>query len=113
MATKLTDMLSKMGPPPEDDMEMEVSEVSFMPPQSFRPPDDAKDGREWEQMVTVKKNEDGSLVITKVGGIPLGEVAEDYKEEDAAMEMEEEQMDSAVPADMDAAISAERSMRGV
>jgi hypothetical protein len=111
MATKLTDMLSKMGPPPEDDMEMEVEQVSFMPPQSFRPPDDAKDGREWEQMVTVKKSEDGSLVITKVGGIPLGEVAEDYEEPE--MEEEELAMDAGVPADMDAAISAERSMRGV
>lgn len=108
---KLTDMLSKMGPPVEDDMEMETAEVSFMPPRSFRPPDDAKNGREWEQMVTVKRGDDGSLIVTKVGGIPLSEVAEDYAEPE--MEEEEMAMETGVPADMDAAIADERSMRGV
>ncbi len=105
-------MIAKMGPPSEDDMEMETAEVSFMPPNSVRPPDDAKDGREWEQMVTVKKNEDGKLSITKVGGIPLNE---DMGEEPEMEETAEEEVveTGGTPESIDQAISQERSFRGV
>ena len=56
--------------------------AEFYPPSSWSPPDGAKPGREFEFMASGMVKEDGTLCITKLGGIE--------KDEEGEMEVEEE-----------------------
>lgn len=53
-----------MGAAPEEEYLAE-----FMPPETWSPPDDANDGREFETMVSAKMKPDGSVCLTKLSGI--------------------------------------------
>ena len=62
--------------------------AEFQPPSSWSPPDDARNGREFEAMVSLKQKPDGTLCITKLGGIEKdegGEVVEEEVEETQAV----------------------------
>lgn len=62
--------------------------AEFMPPSGFTPPDDAKDGRDFETMVTARMKPDGSLCIKSIGGV----AADRDGTEEVAMEETEEEM---------------------
>lgn len=59
--------------------------AEFTPPSTYTPPDEARDGREFETMVSAKIKPDGTFCITKLGGIE----AEDDGEE---IEVDEEEV---------------------
>lgn len=112
---KLSDLVSGLGPRPMEDEEEEESmtEVTFMAPEGFKPPDDARGKREFEQVVSVVDMGDGMLKITKIGGIPLSDMEseEGYEEEMEEETVEEEQPSTA--SSLSDAIAQERTSRGV
>lgn len=111
---KLSDLVSGLGPAPME--EESIEEVIITPPRTYRPPDDSNNAREYEQVVTLIRMEDGRLKVTKIGGIPLDqemEMEEEEELEEPEDEMEVMEEESAAPASLEDAISQERAMRGV
>lgn len=53
--------------------------AEFMPPPSYTPPDEASDGRVFEEMFSLKQKPDGTLCVVKVAGI--GKEGESMEEE--------------------------------
>ena len=85
MASKRETILAMMG---KDAQHQDEYLAEFKPPSTYQAPDEAKDGREFEVMVSAKVKPDGTLCITKIGGI---EADEEGGEETEEVEMMEEE----------------------
>lgn len=73
---------SKIMPMLSKDYKGETYLAEFTPPSTFVPPDEAQDGREFETMISAKMKPDGTLCITKLGGIEAEEGGEEVEEEE-------------------------------
>lgn len=79
---KIIAMLSKDAPAEERYL------AEFMPPSTWTPPDEAVGGREVEGVVSYKVKPDGTVCITKMGGVE----ADDGMKFEGEEEVEEDPM---------------------
>lgn len=78
MKPKRTAILAMLG---KDAAPEEEYFAEFPVPEGYQPPDEASDGREFEFMGSAKVKPDGTMCVTKIGGIGMNDSAKEEMDE--------------------------------